>query len=72
MILYSMQVYVDSREEWRHLWAVRAAPERETVLSDFEDYLTLKVGRSAKAKSRQYRLAKFHYGGCRHVVNPRA
>jgi len=72
MPLYAIQVYIDRDDEWRFLAVVTPDEDRQVVLDRCAHYRKTRLGRSNRAKNRQYRLAKFHYGGCRHVVNARA
>lgn len=71
MVMYAVHYFNDRAGSWLHLSAVRACPNRETVLRDLKRYFRI-AGKTKRAETRQYRLAKFHYGGCRHVGNARA
>ena len=70
MGIYSIQHFMNG--EWRHFSAVKAHPDRSTVIERFDYYMELWPSDSTKARSREYRLAHFKYGGCRHLVNPHA
>ncbi len=70
MAAYIVQHFYGGK--WCILSPVQAHEDREIVLERFEHYLATRVGKSTKSASREYRLAKFHYKGCRHLVNPNA
>jgi len=72
MFIYAIQTYFDSSDRWSVLTTVMPGTNRANVLKRFAWYIKNGTTSSAKQKSRQYRLAKFHYGGCRHLENPRA